>query len=982
MMSFRRLKAASLGVALMGAAMLFAAPVHAQGNVDGYIYGSVQNAQGTGTSATVTVRNLDTGKTKTEATASDGRFRFSSLQTGRYEVTAAAPGFEGSSANVTVNVGEGAGVTLFVASGADMEEIVTTAQALETMNMTQSETTTVITTLDMERLPIPRDVNAVALLAPGAVYGDTAFGTSKTRQSYGSSFGLASFGGASVGENTYYINGMNTTNFRNGLGGGSVPFEFFDQFQVKTGGYSAEFGRSTGGVVNAVTKRGTNEWQFKVGANFTPDSLRGSGRNVEDPTAPGFDAVFKNDERDLTEAFVSVGGPIIKDRLFVYGIYNLRDDEEDNYTGGGRLLKEVDDDPFWGAKIDWYITDDHSLEFTGFSNKTEKTRQTFEWDEETDTVGADLGQTIIDRGGDNFIVKYTGNFTDSFTGSFLYGESEYDLTAGAPQDATCPYAIDSRAASSGSIGCWVNALPSAGEDTRDVLRLDFEWELGDHFIRFGFDNEDNTSTDSSQYSAGEYFRYFDTTPGDTLNNGGVVPAGVTELTRYRLFFGGGDFQVKQEAYYIEDEWQVTDNINLRLGVRSETFDNRNAAGETFIKVSDQIAPRLGIVWDSGDGSKRFFANYGRYHLPIASNTNIRLSGAELFTEAWHVLDAPIAADGSTPLGPEIGSANIYGDGTTPDVATTIDTGIKPMYQDEFILGYEMELWDGYIGGITYTYRDLGRGIEDLTIDEAIGSIGEFHYILANPGEDVTTDYDCEPRNPDGTCGGDGVVETYSFTADELGFPKPERQYHGVTLSLEREWDGEFYVKGQYTWSHSYGNYEGMVRSDNGQDDAGITTLYDFAGLLEGANGNLPNDRRHSVKVWGTWEVMENLQWSGALAYSSGRPKNAFGLHPTDPFAVLYGAESFFNQGEFTPRGTLGTLPSQTRVDTGLKYTWETDNGVTTVFRLDVFNLLDSDTATEINELADEESGVVNPAFGNPTRFQTPRSVRVGFTVDF
>ena len=55
---------------------------------------------------------------------------------------------------------------------------------------------------------------------------------------------------------------MNVTNFRNGLGASTIPFEFYDQFQIKTGGYSAEFGRSTGGVVNAVTKRGSNDWQF------------------------------------------------------------------------------------------------------------------------------------------------------------------------------------------------------------------------------------------------------------------------------------------------------------------------------------------------------------------------------------------------------------------------------------------------------------------------------------------------------------------------------------------------------------------------------------------------------------------------------------------------------------------------------------------------------------------------------------------------
>jgi outer membrane receptor for ferrienterochelin and colicin len=978
MKSFQFLKATSLGAVLTAAIMIFAAPVHAQ-NVEGYIFGKVQTSTGVGTAATVTARSVDTGRSKTEATQADGTFRFSSLPTGNYEVSASATGYEGSAQRVIVNVGEGSGVTLFLAAADEsIEEIVTTAKAIDTFNMTQSETTTVITTVDLDRLPIPRDPNAVALMAPGAVYGDSAFGTVTTRSSYGSNFGLASFGGASVGENTYFINGMNVTNFRNGLGGSTVPFEFFDQFQIKTGGYSAEFGRSTGGVVNAVTKRGTNDWQFKVGAYYEPDSFRGNPPNVADPSNPGeFDSVFANDERDTLEGFVSAGGPIIKDKLFVYGIYQLRDIQVDNYTGGGQLFQEDDSDPFWGAKIDWYINDNHSIELTGFSDEKEQVRTTFEWDEATDVVGDNLGQTLIKRGGSNYIFRYTGDLTENFTVSAMYGESEYDLTTAGPADSTCPAAYDSRGGGLTYLGCWTNLLPSSGNDSREIVRLDFEWELGDHLLRFGFDNEENTSVDQSNYSAGEYFRYFDAIPGDTLNNGGIVPDGVTEIIRYRRFFGGGDFLVKQEAMYIEDEWQVTDNINLRLGLRSETFDNRNAAGETFIKVDDQIAPRIGLVWDiTGDGTSRLIANYGRYHLPIASNTNVRLSGAEDFTEAWHVLDSPIAADGSTTLGAEIGTANIYGDGTTPDVRTTIDTGIKPMYQDEFILGYERELWDGYTGGITYTYRDLGRGIEDITIDEALNLPGEFHYILANPGSGVHTWYDA---NHDGTLSPD---EEFTFTAEELGYPDVKRSYSAVTLNFEREFDGEYYWKAQYTWSHSYGNYEGMVRSDNGQDDAGITTLYDFAGLLEGANGNLPNDRPHSLKLWGVWEFREGWQLNGAASYRSGRPKNAFGIHPTDSFAALYGAESFFNQGEFVPRGSLGRTSSVSRVDVGLKYETELLGGANTVFRLDVFNLFDFDTATEIDEVADEESGVAAATFGLPTNFQRPRTVRFGVTVDF
>jgi outer membrane receptor for ferrienterochelin and colicin len=969
--------------------MSVVAPVWGQSNTVGYVTGAVDSSAGPVSGATVRARNLDTGLSRSDQTDSTGSYRISALPVGNYEVSVSGSGIESRSVETTVNVGEGTNINLLVAAAGEvLEEIVTTAKSVETLNMTQTETTTVITTQDIGRLPIPRDPNAVALLAPGAVYGDQAFGNdaNATAQHYGTGFGLASLGGASVGENVYYINGMNVTNFRNGLGGSTIPFQFYDQFQIKSGGYSAEFGRSTGGVVNAATKRGTNEWQFGVGVNFEPESLREHSPDVADPTNPDeFDSVYSLDERDETEIFVEVGGPIIRDKLFVYGIYQARDLEIDNFTGGSSYRKEVDDDPFWGAKLDWYITDDHQVEYTGFSDERQRVRTTFQWDEATNTIGTNQGDTIIDRGGATHIFKYSGNFGGNFSASVLYGTSEYDLTTQAPADSVCPLAYDSRQGGLTQIGCWTNSIPAVADDEREIIRLDFEAAIGDnHLLRFGMDSEENTSTNTDGYSGPnqDYYRYFAATPGETLNNGGVVPAGVTEITRYRVLRRGGTFVTDTTAFYIEDEWTLNDTMTLRLGIRNEQFDNQNADDESFIKITDQYAPRIGFSWDvKGDGSSKLFANFGRYHLPIASNTNIRLSGAELFTEEWFVLDAPIDPTlGSTVLGAQIGPTSFFGDGSIPDVRETIDLGIEPMYQDEFILGYEQEFGD-WIGSITYTFRELGEGIEDLTIDEALASPGLFHYILANPGADVRTFFDCEPRDIDGLCDGDGELEEYNFTGEELGFPAAERNYHAVTLAAEKVWNGEYYLKAQYTWSHSYGNYEGMVRSDNGQDDAGITTLYDFAGLLDGAKGNLPNDRRHVAKVWGAWEFAEGWQASGSFQYQSGRPKNAFGVHPTDPFSQLYGAESFFNQGVPVQRGSLGTTDSIINIDAGLKYTADIGNG-TFIARLDVFNLFDFDDVTEVDELADEESGVAAPTFGLPLRFQRPRTVRFGLEYNF
>ena len=90
----------------------------------------------------------------------------------------------------------------------------------------------------------------------------------------------------------------------------------------------------------------------------------------------------------------------------------------------------------------------------------------------------------------------------------------------------------------------------------------------------------------------------------------------------------------------------------------------------------------------------------------------------------------------------------------------------------------------------------------------------------------------------------------------------------------------------YTWAHSWGNNEGFVRSDNDQDDAGLTTNYDQPGLTDGASGNLPNDRRHSVKMNGAYQIIENLTIGANFNWTQGRPLNAFGYHPTDVFALF------------------------------------------------------------------------------------------------
>ena len=478
-------------IVVLAWALLNYGETHAHNNVDGYILGVVTLEEAPAAGARVVVNHVGSGVSRTTETSASGAYRFSHLTPGVYVVTASAGGSHSATWKVTVNAGLGTPVNFDLTPG-HIEEIVVVDTHEHTIDVTSTATATMLTAVDVELLPVLRDIDAVALLAPGTTLGDSAFGY------------LASFGGASVAENVYYVNGMNVTNFRNGLGGSAIPFEFYDQFQFRTGGFSAEFGRSTGGVLNAVTRRGTDKWRIRAGYITTPEALRSHAPNVPDPVNEGeYDSVYKYDERDTSEYFLSAGGPIIPNRLFIYGIYQGRDIEVDNYTGAGNLLQEDSDDPFWGGKVDWVINDYHRVEFTAFSDRRDTIRTTYTWDEASREVGENLGDTSFKRGGENYIGQYTGTFKNVFTISLLGGRSRYDRTNAAEADSTCPAAYDSRTGGLAYIGCWTNLSSTFGFDKREIYRADLEFALlDDHLLRFGYDHETNTSTNIQQYSGG------------------------------------------------------------------------------------------------------------------------------------------------------------------------------------------------------------------------------------------------------------------------------------------------------------------------------------------------------------------------------------------------------------------------------------------------------------------------------------------------
>ena len=202
-----------------------------------------------GSGDTVEMESVDRGITY-GAQVIGGNFNVRSLPPGDYTVVLRDEGQIVDEQTITVALGSATVVTL----GNSIEEVVVQGTRVSAVDTAIAESGMVITTEELNQLPVGRSLNQVTLLAPGVIRGDNAFGSN------------TSFAGSSVAENTSYINGLNTTNFRNGLGFSVVPFEFYESIQVKTGGYSAKYGRSTGGVINSITKSGSNEFKFGVNA--------------------------------------------------------------------------------------------------------------------------------------------------------------------------------------------------------------------------------------------------------------------------------------------------------------------------------------------------------------------------------------------------------------------------------------------------------------------------------------------------------------------------------------------------------------------------------------------------------------------------------------------------------------------------------------------------------------------------------------------
>jgi len=1011
-MNTKMLKKAALSVAL-GACLGALAPAVMAQSATGAIAGRANSGD------QITITNTATGLTRTVTVGRDGGYRLSQLPVGDYSLTVKRDG-QSDKEPVAVNVSLG-GTTTVNLGGGDAGAVtldsvqVVGSRIVNRVDVHSTETVTTVSREELARMPVAQSMSAVALLAPGVIGGN-------------SSFGGISFGGSSVAENSVFINGLNVTDFYRRQSFSSAPFAFFQEFQVKTGGYSVEFGRSTGGVINAVTLSGSNEFKSGMELTFEPAAWRSKADDHQfdrvDSDGVPVSAVYKasHDTSSFLKANVWASGALIKDKLFFFGMYEQRQGNYGNTNNAGtEWSRAKSDNGFWGAKLDWNITDNHRLELLAFSDEGSTDNSTNRYNFDTRTIGDSMGTSVDDGGGKNGSLTYIGQFGDNFTAKAMYGVNRSQALSASPADAMCSqvhiassYNAVYTAMRKPAVSCHPSGSTSVvnHHDERKVGRLDFEWALGDHLLRFGLDREEMTTDRTTRYPGPPGMRYsvFGATPGAELDNGATVPGGVNAIVMGRRRVDGGVFETTANAYYLEDVWSVTPTLVLNLGVRVDGFDNKTASGASFIKMDSLVSPRLGFSWDmKGDGSTKLFGNLGRYYMPIPSILSYNFAGGLLDEYTYYALDGwrqetnPVTgAPYMAPvIGAQIGPVDKSQNILVQDLRQSVDRNLDAVYQDEAILGFQSMINQAWSWGVTGTYRRMPNAMDDMLINALCGTRHGNLWPIANPGDKLTL-WGTKAMG----CAEDGWVtidtskEGYMTLGSNrnIGYSKPKRTYKSMEFQIDRAWDDKWAFNASYLWSKSSGNHEGPVNSDTNYADTGMVQHWDHPANNQ-RYGDLFNDHRHQIKLRGSFKL--NDMWSFGTTFTalSGGPITAFGVTWPDEDRAVASYTSTGSGGgtgwlcvekcsgndpvtklpytykdrvyKYSGRGDFGRMPWVYNLGANVVWTLPVE-GIDLKATLSVYNLLNKQEVINVAARYEGQPGVMRDTFGTGTRWQSPR----------
>jgi outer membrane receptor protein involved in Fe transport len=455
---------------------------------------------------------------------------------------------------------------------------------------------------------------------------------------------------------------------------------------------------------------------------------------------------------------------------------------------------------------------------------------------------------------------------------------------------------------------------------------------------------------------------------------------VRSTTRVRDFELNANTYTNAEAFYIQDDYKFARDFQFNIGVRWDYEQAYNADGGTYIKFNnfwDNLAPRLGLVWDfTHKGKGKLYANYATFiESPIPLDVNVRAAGGNSQTDKnfnVNTLNAPSSATIATGFTP----VNLGAD------ATPLDPGLKPPSIGEYTMGLEYEVMKDLALGFRGVYRHERNVVEDGSFDDGTT------YFIFNPG-----------RNEPGTTERAACEGDIASGRIPRCFGRAQRFYRAFEVTATKRFTNHWQMITSYVYSSLTGNYEGLFRNDNGQSDPNITSLFDLQSLLDNTYGRLPNDRPHQFKFNGSYQFPFRLMLSGNFYWQTGTPFNQLIPHPiygnNEGFAVQRGTAivpsvAASQAGFPNTVDSIGSnrTPSTMNLDLGIYYPIKLGEKKELRLSGDWFNVFNQQRAVTLDQTFSINSGasgvapVLNPFYGAALLVQAPSAFRFGAKFTF
>ncbi len=972
----------------------------------GTIEGTVSDATGARV-PNATVKVEGSAFTRTTTAGDDGFFRLRQVPPGVYKVTVGASNFSSSVAeSVTVVLGKATELSFALKAGSVTEAVTITSDDIARIDTSDNKIQTNISSKVIDALPKGTNMTSLLKLSPAA-------------RGEGRSGGFQ-VDGASGSENSFIIDGQEVSNFRTGTlnSNNNLPFQFVQEIQIKTSGFEAEFGGATGGVVNVVTKGGSNEWHGEGGIQLEPDKLWAGPRPFLYSFRTGSGATFsqtnsylkpnKDEFNNIYPAF-GVGGPIKKDRLWFFTSYSPQmfnttrfarhfaaaANPLANAPTATQTYKQRDRQEYWQTRLDAAPT--NSLRLTG----------TFTWNPYIrdgalpngnitiggappsvnfgGSIGTLIGNQLTDRQGgrqnaNNVTTQAVWSPTSNFIASFRFSRGFLNERLGSYfVPLATRYVCTGTAASAvpANAGCsfGFSSFPSNSQINKDAsVRLNFEGDVsyivnkfaGRHEVKGGYQNAKvSNEVDRGYANLGVVTLYYGYTINDLTGRNDSVTAGSIGAGQILRFGTVGQASNRAQSIYFQDRWQPTQRLSINVGMRLEKEDlpsfNGYAPPINF-GWGDKLVPRVGFAYDLfGNGKTKIFASYGQFTDRLKFELPRGSFGGDFYRVDYFELFPTTGAYTSLTKEKILGNNQDVLGGKCPIVNAS---GLTRCQYDFRIASNNPNstIYDGKVDPNMKPFRqaEFTGGFERQLLDNYLLSIRYTRKKLLSAIEDAgfPTADGSEAYiigNP-----GEGL---HAEVAKQFGYAKttkPERIYDALEVRFDRRFSKNYFYNLAYTYSRLYGNYSGLASSDeNGRTSPGVNRFFDlphlgFTAAGKPDNGRLATDRPHVFNAYGAY----NFDWFGKVK-NGGTQFSLFttvqsGV-PVTSFYTLY-AQSILNG-----RGDLGRTPIFTNTDFAIQHTYKfgSSERYGLVFDFNVLNLFNE--ANVLYKL--DTPAAVNPSLG-------------------